>query len=156
MAVAHIDTWKRNREILVKQLKESDNFRGPLQDYYYKIIPMLYLQDPFGILGFFRWILFSAIGLFRPIMRGPLFRKDLFSVAVKTTALACENFMLAITAQGYGTCPMEGFDENRVKRLLKLGRGSQVVMIISVGDIDPAGIYGPQFRVPKDLVIHEI
>lgn len=156
VAVARIDTWKRNREILVRQLKESGNFPGPLQDYYYRIIPLLYMQDPLGVLGLIRWLLFTTIGFFRPIMRGPLFRKDLFSVAVKTTALACENFMLAIAAQGYGSCPMEGFDECRVKKLLKLGRGSQVVMIISVGDIDPAGIYSPQFRIPKDLVIKEI
>ncbi len=156
VAVARIDTWKKHRNVVVEQIKAQDAFTKPLQDYYFKVIPFLYKQDPFGIFGFGRWLILSSIGFFRPIARGPLFRKDLFNVATKTTALACENFMLAITAQGYGSCPMEGFDEVRLKRVLKLGAGSQIVMVISVGEIDPAGIYGPQQRVDRTWVVKEI
>ena len=34
----------------------------------------------------------------------------------KTTALACQNFMLSMRAYGYDTCPMEGLDSTRVKK----------------------------------------
>ena len=64
--------------------------------------------------------------------------------------------MLAIAAQGYGSCPMEGFDEVRVKKILGLGRSSQVVMIMSVGVIDPSGIFGPQYRIDSKKVIFEV
>jgi nitroreductase len=60
--------------------------------------------------------------------------------------------MLAISAQGFDTCPMEGFDESRVKRLLKLPRHARVVMVISVGERDPKGVWGERFRRPKDSV----
>ena len=109
-----------------------------------------------GFFSLMRLVGFFVAGFFRPIVRGPRFRSELFQVVTKTTALACENFMLAITAQGYGSCPMEGFDEKHVKKLLGLGSKAHVVMIISVGDISPDGIFGPQHRVPTDLVVHKV
>ena len=156
VAVARTDTWKRNRDILLKQMSADGAVPKMVTDYYTKIVPTLYTQDPFGILGVAKWIALNSIGLFRPMFRSPLFRSDLFSVVTKSAALACENFMLAITAQGYGTCPMEGFDRNRVKKTLKLNRNADIVMIISVGEIDPSGIYGPQYRVDSNLIIHTV
>ena len=61
--------------------------------------------------------------------------------------------MLAAKAQGYDTCPMEGFDESRVKSILGLGYKAHVVMVIGIGKADPAGIFGERYRVPRDLVI---
>ncbi len=156
VAVSKLDTWKRNRDILLQQMENDAPVIKLVKDYYFKIIPFLYTQDPFGIFGFIKWSLLNTLGLFRPIFRGPNFKKDLQSVVTKSTALACENFMLAVTAQGFGTCPMEGFDQVRVKKLLGLGRKSEVVMVISVGAIDPAGIYGPQYRVDPNLVIFKV
>ena len=34
----------------------------------------------------------------------------------KTCALAAQTFMLAMSNEGYDTCPMEGFDSRRVKK----------------------------------------
>jgi len=71
----------------------------------------------------------------------------------KSTALACENLMLAIVAQGYACCPMEGFDQRRVKKILGLGCGSHIVMVIGMGEGLPQGIYGAQLRFdPKHFV----
>ncbi len=75
---------------------------------------------------------------------------------MKSCALACENFMLAIAAQEFDTCPMEGFDESRVKRLLRLGRRASVVMVISVGRRDPRGLWGERFRLPRSEVFHTL
>lgn len=156
VAVSRVDTWKRNRDLLVQQMKKGGPFPKDLQDYYFKIVPFMYTQDPFGIFGMVKWITFNVLGLFKPVPRGPCFRSGLFETVTKTTALACENFMLAIAAQGFGSCPMEGFDERRVKKILKLGRGARVVMVIGVGGIDPAGIFGPQYRLDQDLIIHRV
>ena len=68
------------------------------------------------ILSFF----VSIIGLFKPVARGPIFKYDVFEIVTKTTALACQNFMMALVAQGYDSCPMEGFDHKRVKKILNL------------------------------------
>jgi nitroreductase len=73
--------------------------------------------------------------------------------ANKTVALGCENFMLSMSAHGYDTCPMEGFDEVRVKKLLKLPRKARVTMVISAGKRAKVGVYGPRVRFSKEQFI---
>ena len=145
--------WKRNRRELVRLLREgkAPEFMFP---YYEKLIPFLY---GFQWISPLKWLLFNAVGLFRPMSRRPWSHRDRSEVSIKSAALASENFMLAITAQGFDTCPMEGFDESRVKRILGLGFGDRVVMVISVGEADrERGLWGPQIRFPRDWAIHEV
>lgn len=156
VAVSRLDTWSRNRDLLIQDMQKREAVPKLVQNYYFKLIPFLYTQDPLGILAAIKYLIFNAVGLFKPMLRKPVFKSDLFEIVTKSAALACENFMLAITAQGYGSCPMEGFDEKRVQRLLKLNSKSHVVMVIGVGDIDTAGIFGPQYRVDSKLVVHEV
>jgi nitroreductase len=77
-------------------------------------------------------------------------------VVHKSAALAAQTFMLSMKAEGYDTCPMEGFDSVRVKKMLKLPRGAEVNMIIGVGKASPDGVYGPRVRVPNEEVIFEV
>ena len=56
--------------------------------------------------------------------------------------------MLSMTSKGYDTCPMEGFDSLRVKKLLSLASSSEINMVISCGVKDEQGVYGEQIRVP--------
>lgn len=156
VAVSRVDTWKRNKQIILQGIQRGGTVPKQLDDYYNKIVPMAYLQDAFGILGLLKWLVFSVVGIFSPVPRSPRFRSELFEVVTKTTALACENLMLAIAALGFDSCPMEGFDEKRVKKLLGLGRKTRVVMVIGIGRGDPAGIYGERFRIEKNLVVHEV
>ena len=64
--------------------------------------------------------------------------------------------MMALVAEGFDSCPMEGFDEKRVKKILKLNNKSHIVMVLGIGKADPKGIYGERFRIDNDLVIKEI
>lgn len=154
--VSRIDTWKRNRDLLVKKMEQAGPLPTDLRKYFFKIIPFIYTNDPFGIFATIKWLMFFVTGLLKPTYRGSGFRAARFEGATKSTALACENFMLATVAQGYGCCPMEGFDECRVKKILKLGCSAHVVMIISVGTPDPAGVFGPQLRIDPSNVIFEV
>lgn len=94
-------------------------------------------------------------GLFRPIYR-EVRRSDMRVVVHKTCALAAENFMLSMAAEGYDTCPMEGSDTWRVKKLLGLPLGAEVNMIVSCGVRKPEGVYGERFRIPFEEVYKEI
>ncbi len=47
--------------------------------------------------------------------------------------IAAEHFCLAAVEEGLGTCMMGWFDEKKVKRLLKVELGKQVVLLITVG-----------------------
>ena len=74
----------------------------------------------------------------------------------KSTALACAHFMLAMRSHGFDTCPMEGFDSSRLKKILKLPKKAQICMTIGAGKRDPSGVYGKQFRFDNDIFIKEI
>jgi nitroreductase len=71
----------------------------------------------------------------------------------KSCALAAQTFMLSIAAEGFESCPMEGFDKLRVRKALNLPRGAEINMIISVGKGTEAGIWGQRFRIPYEEVV---
>jgi nitroreductase len=122
--------------------------------YYGKIIPFAY-ADFLGILGFLKYLIVLITGLFRPIYR-EVRNSDMRIVAHKTCALAAENFMLSMAAEGYDTCPMEGADTWRIKRLLNLPIGAEINMIVSCGIRTEKGIYGERFRIPFEEVYKEV
>ena len=156
VAVSRIDTWKRNRDLILNDLKKNNKMLPIIEKYYNKVVPISYMHDTIGILGIVKKIIsifMNIIGVFKPMPRGPIFRHDVFEIVTKSTALACQNFMMALVSQGYDSCPMEGFDDKRVKKLLKLNNKSHVVMVLGVGKADPKGIYGERFRINDDLVI---
>ncbi len=59
----------------------------------------------------------------------------------KSFALAAQTFILSIAAEGFESCPMEGFDSEREKKALNLPEMAEVNRIISVGKVTPAGIW---------------
>jgi nitroreductase len=153
VVVANPTLWKRNQKEMIRILTESNAPKFAF-DYYKKLIPFTY---GLNFLAPLKWVLLNSIGLFRPIMRRPWRSGNIEEIAIKSAALGAENFMLAISAQGYSTCPMEGLDEVRVKRLLGLPFNSRVVMAISVGEADPErGVYGPQVRFAREWFIKEV
>lgn len=122
--------------------------------YYGIVMPFLYSRF-LGIFGFFRKIMVIIIGLFRPITY-QVSENDMRVVVHKTCALAAQTFMLAMANQGYDTCPLEGFDSTRVKRILKLPLGAEINMVIPCGIRDEGGIWGNRMRVPFDEIYHTV
>jgi len=143
--------YKISQPLLVESVK--DNPRKDLKLYYGKLMPMIY---GYHWLAPFKWISFLVTGFFRPIVREVATRRDLQEVCVKSTALACQNFMNAVAAQGFDTCPMEGFDSWRVRRALGLGCSETIVMVISAGERTERGVWGERFRIPRELVVREL
>lgn len=123
------------------------------RNYYEKIIPFAY-SDFLGVLGFFKYLMILITGLFKPMYR-EVRNSDMRIVAHKTCGLAAQTFMLSMAAEGYDTCPMEGSDTWRVKRLLGLPYGAEINMIVSCGIRKPEGVYGERFRIPFEEVYKE-
>lgn len=144
--------WKKtSRDILQSGIPASlDTVMRP---YYKKLMPLLY---GFQIFAPLKWLIFNVVGFFRPIPRKPWSLRDREETCIKSAALACQNFMLAMTAQGFDTCPMEGFDESRVKKILGLHFGDRVVMVISVGARVDRGVWGERYRSPREWFVHEV
>ncbi|MBI2518784.1 MAG: nitroreductase family protein [Bdellovibrio sp.] len=157
VAVARTNTWDWARKEMLKVFDDFD--KGPhkvpasVRDYYDRLVPYVYGQGPFGLWGILKKGIVWSIGWFRPIPREPTSYTHLKISAVKSTALACENFMLALRAQGYDTCAMEGYDSARIRSLLKLPCDAVPVMVISAGKRARGGIYGPQIRFPSENFI---
>ena len=124
------------------------------RNYYRKLIPFTYF-DVLGIFGWLKYLMILIIGLFKPIYR-EVKSSDIRLVAHKTCGLAAQTFMLSMAAQGYDTCPMEGSDTWRVKRILNLPFTSEINMIVSCGIRKPEGVYGERFRIPFEEVYKEV
>lgn len=77
-------------------------------------------------------------------------------VAQKSAALAAQNFMISMAAINYDTCPMEGFDSLRVKKVLNLPFIAEINMVIGCGIREESGIYGDRFRVPFEEVYFKL
>lgn len=159
VVVARPDLWKRraqsNFNFVKENLGDRPAFKGrSALQYYGKLMPLLYNNDVLGIRGFLKKIVAWFVGLRRPMVR-QVAGTDMRIVAHKSAALAAQTFMLSMVAEGHDTCPVEGFDSKRVKRLLNLPRRAEINMVITCGKRIPEGIYGPRFRVPLSEVVFE-
>ncbi|WP_439130739.1 nitroreductase family protein [Polaribacter sp.] len=162
--VTRKDLWKHRAKANLKFIDANFGANNPKakqskrekvsRNYYEKIIPFAY-SDFLGILGFFKYLMILIVGLFKPIYR-QVRQSDMRIVAHKTCGLAAENFMISMAAKGYDTCPMEGSDTLRVKRLLGLPYGAEINMIVSCGIRDEKGVYGERFRIPFSEVYKEV
>ena len=147
--------WKRSNPEIMKYL---DEVQAPkLVKFYYKnLVPISYRVGWLSCLVPFKWLSIFFAGLFRPVTWRPASFRDLQEIGIKSAALAAENFVLSLEAQGFSSCMMEGHDEKRVLKLLKLPRSSRTVMVIGVGEPSDRALWGPQFRLPLDNVVHEV
>ena len=82
--------------------------------------------------------------------------RDLQEVSIKSAALAAENFVLSLEAQGFSSCMMEGHDEKRILKFLGLSKSARTVMVIGVGEPSERALWGEQFRLPLESVVHEV
>lgn len=131
-----------------KHAKRIKRFEG----YYGFAMPFFGLL---GLLGLFRLMAANSIGLFRPMTQF-VSESDVRAVVHKTCALAAQTFMLAMAAERYGTCAMEGLDGPRVKWILHLPRRCEINMIISCGIRDEGGVWGDRTRIPFGEVYKRI
>jgi len=153
VVVARPDTWRQHSRMALEQWPE-EKLPGIVEKYYSKIAPIHYNQGPFGLLGVAKKAAGLFVGLSRPVPRGPYSPGEMKIWATKSTALAAENLMLALRAHGYDSCPMEGFDECRVRRLLKLPRKGLVTMVLAAGKRAENGVYNRQYRFDRKALVH--
>ena len=160
--VTRKDLWKSRRDFNLnfilnkfKDLDDKKSIRKKMNaiNYYKLLIPTLY-GNFLRITGFLKYINVSIIGFFRPMYR-EVTSSDLRVVVHKSAALAAQNFMLSMSSSGYDTCPMEGFDSVRVKKILNLPSSAEINMIIGCGIRSEKGVYSEQFRVPFKEVYFE-
>ena len=78
----------------------------------------MYIKIFLEFLVYVKYLFAYIVGFFR-VMYRQLNRSDSRIIAHKSAALASQNFMISMAGFSYDTCPMEGFDSVKVKRILK-------------------------------------
>jgi len=149
--------WKSRAEMNAAQIRQAFEGREDATakralKYYEKLIPFIYNNDRFGLFGLARKILSHCLGYKKPMVR-EVSKSDIRVCLHKSSSLAAMTFMTAMQAEGYDTCPMEGFDSQRAKKLLGLSKQAEITMIISCGKRTAEGIYSDRHRVAQQEVI---
>lgn len=77
--------------------------------------------------------------------RGEQFMKE---EAIRNASLSAMLFMLAAKNHGWDTCPMIGFDQEKVRELLKIPTNQEIVLMITIGKekVESRGLRG--YRKP--------
>lgn len=157
--VCRSDHWKDHSRRILETMRSS--FSDPLSkrdkraiEYYKRNIPLLYTHDPFGLMTLLRRIIVFVSSWSKPFVRWTN-RANSRIITHKSIALAAQTFMLSMQAEGYATCPMEGFDETRLKRFLNLPARAEISMVVATGPADGEGIYSERFRFPYSEVVKE-
>ncbi|HHB78609.1 MAG TPA: nitroreductase family protein [Saprospiraceae bacterium] len=159
VVVTRHDYWKQrcdaNLDFARKVAwEEPDDKPIRASTYFTKTIPTLYF-DFLGIFGFFKMIFSFFVGLRRPMFR-EVRAGQVLTMSHKSVGLGAVTLMYALGAEGYDSCPMEGMDSRRIRKLLDLPKGAKINMVISCGKRADGGVYGPRFRLPVKDVFFEV
>lgn len=148
-------TWNRNAQRIIEEWHEPV-IPKPVDTYYNKLVQYHFTTGPLNVLGLAKRVVKGAVSLVRPMPHSHYTHADIKLWSAKSCALACENFMLAARAHDFDTCPMEGFDETRIRKLVPMANDAFVVMVIAMGKRAEDGIYYPRQRFDRALMVREL
>jgi nitroreductase len=66
--------------------------------------------------------------------------------AARSALFAAQTILLAASARGLDTCPMEGFDPRKLGRILGLERGDVIALVVALGRRRPDALIEPRWR----------
>jgi nitroreductase len=156
VAVADIGSWRETNKAHLEWMRGNGFSSEKIADQEAKVRlgKWFFLQGWFGIFGMMKWLILRALHTRRIIGTVPVMRRGMFHWATKSTALACQNLMIAAEALGFSSCPMEGFDDLRLSKFLNLSRRKhQIIMVIAIGKKSCEHMDHPQWRRPLDQTV---
>ncbi len=158
--VTRPDKYKESIKLNLDLINSPNNFekeerKEKRRNYYAKLMPAFYTFDFLFIFSLLKKAYVNIVGLKKPAIR-EVTSIDKKVTIHKSVGLAAQTFMLSVYAEGYDTCPMEGFDSKRIKKYLALPKKAQINMVISVGKRTADGIFYPRIRYNYNDVVKEI
>jgi len=73
--------------------------------------------------------------------------------AARSALFAAQTILLAASARGLDTCPMEGFDPRKLGRILRLERGDVIALVVALGRRRPDALIEPRWRRPLEAAV---
>jgi len=156
VAVADIGSLRSTSQMQVAWMRERGLPARKIREYVLTawIGRVLFAPGPLNLFAALKRALFQLLHVFKTTGLPPLTRQDVFKWAGKSTALACQNLMTAAEVLGLNTCPMEGFDGQRLGEYLGLSRKYQeIVMVIAMGKKSANYVEQPQWRRPIETTV---
>jgi nitroreductase len=156
VAVADIGSLRSTADLQVEWMRATGVAPDQVSSYQRtaRIGRIIFTPGPLNLFGAFKWLVFRFFNAWKVMGLPPCSRHDVFKWAVKSTALACENLMIAVEALGLNTCPMEGFDGRRLREFLGLSpHYHEIVMVIAIGKKSLAHPTPPQWRRPLNTTV---
>ena len=83
----------------------------------------------------------------------PLGAKGVRQWAARSALFAAQTLLLAASARGFDTCPMEGFDPRKLARALGLQRGDVIPIVVALGRRRPDARIEPRWRRPFEVAV---
>ncbi|MGO2967777.1 nitroreductase family protein [Psychrobacter sp. AOP22-C1-22] len=154
--VARTDVWHDHAQQVLREFPDTP-VPKKVKDYYNKVVALDFLRGPANIVSVAKWGATQVVRRVKGPIKSPYYTfEDTKNWATNNTSLAAGNLMLALRAYGFDSCPMGGFDEPAMKRLLELGDDHHIVMMIGAGERADNGIYNTQFRFEQNQFVHYV
>jgi len=83
----------------------------------------------------------------------PLGPKPVRNWFARSTLFAAQTILLAASARGLDTCPMEGFDPRKLSRILGLKRGDVIALVVALGRRRPDALIEPRWRRSFEVAV---
>lgn len=131
--VADPDCWENTfPEIVTASLLEG-HINKARANRYTDSVNKFFKTSPLGIFGLLKKLTVPVLRLFKPLPNVITSYQEAVAYVRAQTMIAASTFMIAAKAAGLDTCPMEGFDEERLKKLLAIPGRMTVPVIIPLG-----------------------
>jgi nitroreductase len=109
-----------------------------------RIAPSVFWSPLYSLLS----TLFPSLSLI------PLGPKAVRNWAARNALFAAQTVMLAASARGLDTCPMEGFSPQKLSRILGLKRGDVIPIVVAVGHRRVDALLEPRWRRSFEIAVH--
>jgi nitroreductase len=83
----------------------------------------------------------------------PLGPKAVRNWVARSALFAAQTVMLAASARGLDTCPMEGFNAQKLSRILGLKRGDVIPIVVAVGRRRSDALLEPRWRRSFEMAV---
>jgi nitroreductase len=144
------DVIARNFDRVLAAEREAGSMNDGYEAFLRKLVPLAFGRGPAGLGALAKGAYVKAARPFKPVPDVPAAAMRFW--LTKQVMLGAMNFMLAASAAGLGTVPMEGFDESRVKAVCGIPSRHVVPVVIPVGV--PADGELKKTRLPLEELVH--
>lgn len=140
--------WKNSYHRILSESVQRGSLSAEAARSYRKNVNSMFSTDPFGLFGFAKKIIVPLRRLNKPSGHVVTCQQEAIEYVRSQTMLAAATFMIAASGAGLATCPIEGFDEERLKKLLAVPQYMSIPVIVATGYAVQGEDSPPSFRLP--------